>query len=355
VLTVLVLVVGTLAVVTSERSSRLSVGFNDASSPANYSLQTKLGAPIRRLLIGWNQVERTPGSWDWTEVDAAYHGLLAAHLRPLLLAVAPPCWSHPRVPCVGADTGSTPPDPMYDDRWAEFIGKLASRYPKALGIEVWNEENLAAEFTPHPDPVRYTQLLAKAYRAVKRAVPDMPVISGGLFASAVSGPAGVGDAQFLAAMYAAGARRYMDGIGIHSYAVIATTNGAPAHYDVGAVEQTLDRIRVARARARGDGTPIWITETGVPTAAGQGSPVAASEAQQAADLLAIIRLVERDDDIRVLIIHRLVDPPRESSGAIGSEPGYGVFRSDGAPKLAACELSAQLHGSLRCQRAETPP
>lgn len=50
-------------------------------------------------------------------------------------------------------------------------------------------------------------------------------------------------------------------------------------------------------------------------------------------------------------LHRLVDPPAAGSDAAtygGSEPGYGVFGTDGAPKPAACALSALLHGLLIC-------
>lgn len=318
---------------------RVDYGFNDSAGPSSYPLQVELGVPVRRMLVGWNQVQPSFGVWDWSQTDTEYADLLAAGLRPLLVAMAPPCWAHPSDPCAGVDLGVTPQDPAYDGAWSEFVGRLASRYPAAVGIEIWNEENLAQGFLPTPDPARFTQLLQEAYVAVKGVDPGMPVISGGLFVSPVSGPGGIGDAQFLRGMYAAGAKGYMDGIGIHIYPTAGTVAG-----DVDEMENDLNALRWVRNAAGDAATPIWITEMGISTA----SETAAS---QTTELVSLVQQAGQDPDVPVAILHRLIDPPATSSGSTtfaGLEPGYGVFNSDGTPKPAACALSALFGGTLSC-------
>jgi hypothetical protein len=338
-LVAVLLAVGVVAYLAEGQPSGHGVeyGFNDPAGPGSYPLQAELGAPIRRMLVGWNRVQPTSGSWDWSQTDAEYADLLAAGLRPLLVALAPPCWAHPSDPCGAVDLGVTPQDPAYDGDWSQFVRRLVSRYPAAVGIEIWNEQNLAQGFLPTPDPARYTQLLEEAYRAIKGINRAMPVIAGGLFASASSGPAGLGDARFLHEMYAAGAKGYMDGIGIHLYPA-ADDAGAPA----GAIEHMLDALRAVRDADGDASTPIWVTEVGVTTQV-------TGERAQAADLVAIVKRLRRDRDVRAVIIHRLVDPPPTANGPYGgSEAGYGVFQADHAPEPAACALSLLWHGTLRC-------
>lgn len=327
----------------------VTFGFNESPDPSNYQQQVRLNAPIRRILAGWNQVQPTADTWNWVQIDGPYASLVAAGLRPLIVALAPPCWAHPNNPCGDVDTGGHSPDPSYDAAWSEFVRRLTDRYPAAVAIEIWNEQNLLPYFLPGVDPVRYTQVLQAAYRAVKSADPTMPVISGGLFASPISGFYGTADAQFVASMYAAGAKGYMDGIGVHPYPVAGGWDGTPVRYDTAVMEQTLDRVRAARDAAGDRSTPIWITEIGLSTEAEEGSPLAVTEDKQAEDLIALVRTIKNDGDIAVAIIHRLFDPPRALGRPHpGLEPGFGVFRADGEPKPAACALSIEFQGTLSC-------
>jgi hypothetical protein len=333
-LVLLALAASVVAYLTSQHQSRGAVllGFNESAGLGSYRLQAEVGAPVRRMLVGWNQVEPVRGTWDWSRTDAAYAALRASGLRPLIVALAPPCWTHPSEPCAGTDLGVTPQDPSYDGDWSAFIRVLTKHYPDAVGIEIWNEENLAAGFSPSPNPVRYTQILKEAYQAVKSIDPSMPVISGGLFVSVDSGPGGIGDAHFLHSMYAAGAKGYMDAIGIHIYPTAGSAAG-----DAGEEEQDLTALRAVRDAA-GDGSkPFWITELGESTAN-------VNESQQATDLVAMIKDARADNDVAVVLIDRLIDPSTDG----GIDPGYGVFRSDGTPKPAACALSALLDGTLSC-------
>jgi polysaccharide biosynthesis protein PslG len=329
-------------------------GFNEDPDPRVFALQDSLNMPVRRVSIPWGSVETSRGVWSWGQFDTAYKAMLDAHLRPLIVAGTAPCWAHAESPCNPA----APPAPSFDSAWADYVRRLAARYPEAIGIEVWNEPNISPSFQP-VDPARYTALLKEAYGAVKRVDPKMKVISGGLFASDASGSYGMADGQFLAAMYAAGAKGFMDAIGAHPYPIVTGSDGA-TRYDPAGTEQDLDRLRAVRDAAGASSTPIWITEMGVSTQTVPGSPPGATEAQQADYLIRLVHDAQADSDVPVVLIHRLVDVPAPNTGPFpyvtppvpgqgGTvESGFGVFRADGKPKPSACALSREFDGSLHC-------
>ena len=321
-------------------------GFNDDADPSGFELQTSLAMPVRRLVVPWDVVEPARGRWDWTEPDRHYSGLLAAGLRPLLVAAGAPCWSHPSLPCDPAT--QAPPDADFDSDWFEYVRRLAARYPAAIGIEIWNEPNVTATFQPRPEPVRFAILLELAHKAVEGVDPELPVISGGVFPSSVSDPSVAADRQFLAGVYDAGAKGAMDAIGVHLFPAIGRDGSAG--YDLDTVDAALERVRAARDAAGDSSTPIWVTEMGVSTEAAPPFSTGVSDAEQAEGLLAMIEIVEDAPDVPVVVIHRLVDEPRDraDSPAELAETGFGVFRSDGTPKPAACALSRELEGSLAC-------
>jgi hypothetical protein len=314
-------------------------GFNEDPVASGYPLQRKLNAPVRRLMVGWNSVERTRGTYDWSATDAQYSQITSAGLRPLLVAGAAPSWAV--LDGSYSSTGWSPPAPSFDPDWARFVRTLTARYPQAIGIEVWSEPNFSLLFLPVANAVRYTELLKAAYGAVKSANPSMPVVSGGLFPAAGDGTAGnvmgVGDETFLAQMYAAGAGPYIDAIGDHPYPATVSSTWSTA-----ATTQALDRVRAVRDAAGAATTPIWVTETGESTVAHDAFP-AASLTQQSTDLVTLVRYFTAQPDIPVALIHRLVDQPGTSV-----ESGFWVFTAGLSPKPSACALSREWRGTLRC-------
>jgi hypothetical protein len=323
-------------------------GFNEDVSVTSYSDQAKLGMPLRRFPVAWGDVEHSPGHWSWATFDGDYRAMRASGLVPLLVAVGAPCWAGSgETPCQGGSLRG-PPSPSHDADWAAYVRRLVQRYPAAIGVEIWNEPNLLPNFEPRPDPVRYTALLKAAYAAVKSVDPKLPVISAGLIVGSGTGTYAISDADFLAGMYRAGAKGSMDGIGAHPYPISGGPGGP--RYDLGAMRDDLARLRAVRNAAGDSGTPVWITETGVSTASAPGFPPGAGEDEQAHDLLEMVTAAGEGERIPVMLIHRLVDAPANpSAGALGLvESGFGVLRSDGSTKPAACELSQAFHGTLSC-------
>jgi hypothetical protein len=327
----------------------LLFGFNTYVSAETIARQRQMGATVSRLIIPWSLVEPTRGQWLWQQYDQQYAQLLAGGLKPEIVAFAAPCWARPSIACEDSRYTSAP-DPAYDPQWREYIRQLTTRYPQALGIEIWNEPNLNMFFWPQANPARYTQLLKDAYTTIKSVNPAMPVISAGILASPATGmlPAGEGDAPFLAGIYAAGANGYINAIGAHPYPITITPNGSEI-WDPAAMEQSLQRLRAVRNNAGAAATPIWITETGVSTTTQPGFPPAVTPSQQAADLVAMVHTVQTDSDVPVMIIHTLQDQAAGTPDAFNAvQQGFGIFTATNQPKPAACALTNLLGGTLNC-------
>jgi hypothetical protein len=329
----------------SPNAGGTAFGFNQSPDARSIRLQAQTGTHLRRFKVPWNEVEPAPGRWSWRPFDLSYRAMVSAGLRPLLLAIGAPCWTRPERACAPG-----PPDPGFDGGWREYVRRLVERYPRAVGVEVWNEPNITPMWPPYPDPRRYTALLEAAYEAVKSVDSRLPVISAGLFATESNGPYGIADARFLAAMYAAGAGDSINAIGAHPYPMTGGDAGAPRRYDLRAMEQALDRLRAVRDATGHSRTPIWITEAGVSAASAAGFPPGASEARQAQLLTAMAVAAQRTPDVQVMLIHNLIDGAVSGTTPLAAiESGFGVFDSAGRPKLAACALSRIFRGALSCQ------
>jgi polysaccharide biosynthesis protein PslG len=244
-----------------------------------------------------------PGDWDWSQFDEQYEQILAAGMRPLIVAYAAPCWAQSGTGCV--PTYASPPSPAYDADWSSYIRGLTERYPDAIGIEIWNEPNLTSEFWPEVDPVRYTQLLKEAYVAVKSVDPSMPVISGGLLLGDGRGSSvwsGYTDQTFLADMYAAGAAHWMNALGVHVYPSDPAADGRPEIWDPAAMTRWLAAANAVRKAAGAPSVPIWITEMGVSTSGEPGFPVPVTPARQATDLMTMLHTAEADTQVHLAFV-----------------------------------------------------
>ncbi len=104
------------------------------------------------------------------------------------------------------------------DAYAAFVGGLARL--GADGIEVWNEMNIDREWPAGQiSPTAYTDLLRRAYGAIKGANASTLVISGAPAPTGAEGAFGLdhvwNDDRYVRGMAAAGAANYMDCLGIH--------------------------------------------------------------------------------------------------------------------------------------------
>jgi polysaccharide biosynthesis protein PslG len=243
--------------------------------------------------VDWAFIEPTKGHYDWSSADkwitvAANHGL-----HPLLLVGTSPAWA------AAPHSNSLWKPPRKASLFGSFAGRVAARYgrngtfwkthpsiPRVLpvGMEIWNEENIAA-FWGHlpPNPVKYAALLHSAYTAIKRVDKHMTVVLGGPAPAGGYNDIGCngnhnspGNAQainginFLQDLYADGAGRSFDALGWHPYSYFQGDTAA-ALMKPGAcsawsqMNHTNPSARSILVSHDAGTKRIWVTENGAPT------------------------------------------------------------------------------------------
>ena len=319
------------------RAHRIQFGFSDTGpflgriDPVqDAELASRAGATIARVSMGWRAVEPLRDQYAFAPYDAFYRALRSRGIRVLWSVSLAPRWAWPRsVRCVG-DCHIVPAR-SEEDEWEEVLQLVARRYPDAVGIELWNEPNYAGFFGPRVDAKRYTRLLKRGYRAIKRIRPRLPVVHGGLanFFDADAEREPLED--FLEAIYDHGGGDYTDAIAVHPYP------GRPGE------SRLLPSIAAAmRVRdAHGDSEkPIWVTELGV-TTTGTDPGLRWTPPGQARELVGAYRRLARTPGVELVAIHTLVEPLADPAN---SEAGYGLVRGDLSPKPAYCALAREVTG-----------
>ena len=232
----------------------------------------------------------------------------------------------------------------YMDQFAGYLAGVAQLGPDA--IEVWNEQNLDREWPRGQiSPTLYTQMLQKAYTAIKGANPSVMVISGAPAPTGAEGAFGSdrvwNDDRYVAGMAAAGAANYADCIGVHYNEGIVPpdqTSGDPrdnyyTRYFWGMVNTYWSAFGGAR--------PLCFTELGyvspegyAPLPAGfewgQGNTVA----EQAQWLARAAQLSASSGRVRLMIVWNV------DFTAYGADPaaGYAIIRpGGGCPACSALD------------------
>ena len=290
------------------------------------------GSNAQRVLFDWQWAERTRDVVDLRVYRELYDELLARGIRPVFtLANAPPWARDPLDTLLGGGcpvaTGCNyPPGPGFLDEWREIAATLATEFPQAAAIEIWNEPNLDAFWDPEPDPQRFVEIQREAYQAIKAVKPAMTVLAGGLNNFEGGDDTGIAMRTFLHEAYQAGLRTAMDAISFHPYPW-------STHFGSGTLfARSFDAVRSV-ARANGDaGRELWVTEVGLST-------VLVSEADQADALKRLYARLMTMSDVKAVFVHELVDRPWTQ----GENPGYGVLRRGSpptpAPKPAFCRFA----------------
>jgi len=234
--------------------------------------------------------------------------------------------------------------------YVEFLRAVASLPDPPNAIEVWNEQNIDAEWPAGQiSPQAYVQnMLAPAYQAIKGANPNIMVISGapaptGFFGGCGSG--GCDDNVYMQGMAAAGAASYMDCIGVHYNEGIippSQESGDPRseHYT-----RYFWGMLNTYYNAFGGARPVCFTELGYLTGEGYGALPGSfswagnvTVAQQAQWLAQAASLSASSGKVRLLIVWNV------DSQTWGSDPqaGYAIIRPGGS--CPACETLHQVMG-----------
>lgn len=277
---------------------------DDAAAVQTLDQLAAAGLGVVRFDVSWQHMEPSPGQLDGVDrLDRLMAEIAARRMRPIITVIETPGWANgnqgPFVP---------PTDP---GTYARFVAGLAARYAAVTSVawEVWNEPNDARFWQPKPDAAAYTVLLQRTAAAIRAAAPGATVLGGSIL---------YGDAGFLSAMYAAGAKGSFDGLAVHPYAQdrAPLDVGDPYHSFAGG----LDRLRaVMRANGQGD-VPFWITEMGWTTATGL------VDAQRADYFREAVAFVAGHPDIEVFAAYAF--GPGADSGYVIAPSGTGSASFD---------------------------
>ena len=313
-------------------------GFNDNSVRAGQAtaeesarLTRRAGGTISRLTLDWRSAEPTPGAFDFRPYDRIYRALRRRGVKPLWIPMFAPRWAWDSGTSCSGDC-RFPPSAAADPAWRRLLARIARRYPESAGIEVWNEPNSILFWRPRPDVQRYLRLLASAHRAVKRADPRMPVITGGLANLESDEDGNVGLDRFAEEMGEANVSRYSDALGLHA---------SPSRDDE-LLEPALEKI------LRAAELPVWVTEVGASTTGPEGR-ARFSEEEQALALVDSYRSFARRVDVGAILVHTLIEPP---ASAASPERGFGIVRPDLSPKPAYCAIAAELGRRSACPHGQ---
>jgi hypothetical protein len=169
----------------------------------------------------------------------------------------PPDWAIADTPDIGT---FAPPNDLQD--YVNYAVAVASRYKgRITHYQIWNEPNIYPEWGEQfADPVAYTDMLCRTYRALKQIDPNIVVISAAIAPTiSLDGFMGYQDVVYLQNMYDAGASGCFDVLAAQGYGLFS-----------GAMDRRLRLTTVNVARhtyyrdlmiANGDAEkPIWISE-----------------------------------------------------------------------------------------------
>jgi hypothetical protein len=169
--------------------------------------------------LRWGVFSPAPDQFDWTGFDQVVDAANQQGLKVMLSIVTAPEWSRPSAAGMGIEG---PPDDL--NAYAKFVGEVVDRYKgKVHAIEVWNEQNIDAEWKTNPQvvsPEKYVEMLKLAYETIKAKDPNIVVISGALsptgYFQGGCTEAGCDDGPYLKRMVDAGALNYADCVGVHA-------------------------------------------------------------------------------------------------------------------------------------------
>jgi hypothetical protein len=316
-------------------------GINVAGVPTQGNVQQVInsGAKYARYFMLWSDAEPQKGALVpsyITQYSLMFGQLAAAGVKVDLVVMDAPSWAN------GSGDRAAPPTNPAD--MGVFMGLLAAQLKgKVAAYEIWNEAD-NEEFWHAPiDANRYTALVKAVHPAIKAADPAAVVLAG---------PFSGNDYDFLAQMYAAGAKGSFDGVAVHTDTSCLNT-GPGVYYRDGTRIGRYSFLGYREVRntmqANGDSLPIWITELGwssTKTTCARGDsagkkPAGVGESGQATALQEAYHCLTADPDVTVAEWFTMTD-----GGASDTEMNrYGLLRSDGSQKPAYTAFrDVALHG-----------
>jgi O-antigen ligase len=291
-----------------------------------------------RFTLPWDQIEPSPGEYDWATTDAVFAALdRHPNLQPVVVLDRSPEWARR---AEDADNPLSPPHERAD--FGAFAAQVAARYSEQVRYyQVWHEPNIAPHWGARPvDPEDYLGLLREAAAQLRAGDGDAVILLGALAPNTETGGANLSDLSFLDALYRLGGRQWFDIVAAQPYGFSEAPDAAAA----------ADRLNFGRAALihdvmlrNGDVTgSLWATAYGwnaLPAGwAGPESPWGQVTEEEQADYAASAVISGAEDWGWLGPMFWAAACPQRPS----EDPwiGFALCNSAGAPRPVAASLAA---------------
>lgn len=117
----------------------------------------------------WRNIEKAPGVYDWSRLDAQVAAAEAIGAKPMILLGSTPQFHSSRPS--SADFYTAMPDV---GAWQRYVGQVAARYGARLDYQIWPEPNIVQNWTGTPRQM--ATLTVVAAKAIRRAAGKSPRI-----------------------------------------------------------------------------------------------------------------------------------------------------------------------------------
>jgi hypothetical protein len=226
----------------------------DTTNPNSMRMAREAGFTHVKMILYWPRLEPSAGHYLWNDtkendLDNVMKAANAEQMPMILRIDQVPDWA-------GGSPGSA--DLGAVEAFYAEMAKYASG--TVVGYEILNEPNLPFEWGGPPDPAGYTAFLKAAYNGIKAGNPNAIVIGGGPSPNTGGFGGTIEDTDFLNGMYDAGAKGYMDALGVHNYGGNTDPERDPG--DCGICFRRAELYRNLMVKRGDAGTPIWATEFG---------------------------------------------------------------------------------------------
>lgn len=195
----------------------------------------------------WNDIQPSPGVWDFSQLDAQVARLRAARKDIVIVLGVTPRWASKRPNEAGNYGPGTAAEPKDIRTWTAYVRKLAIRYKgKVNKWELYNEPNVKLFFSGQPKNM--LDMAHAAWTQLKTIDRTNTVISPGVAIRTLNSP------KWLDTYLQIGGGRYANVIAVHFY---VRARQRP--------EDTIGYLAIVRKImiARGVNTlPLWNTESG---------------------------------------------------------------------------------------------
>ncbi len=290
---------------------------------SDFALLTSIGNRVLRVSFGWDDLEPSPGNYDFDDTDRFVELAVGKHGLTLIPYVTyTPAWAA-SIP--GQDGWKSPPRDA--ETFGALMAELARRYSGKIGTwELWNEPDNSDFFTG--DVADFAELLEAGARGVRRGDPHAKVVLGGI----------ADDLGFLKSLLSEhDSASHIDIVNLHRY---------PETWSGDSLESITAFIAEAHeiVETFGEGEPLWLAEVGY-SSFRRGARVSKwfdakydyehTPEFQAVALGRIVTLALSTEQLGLIAWYELRDlPPHDEVIGDVNNRHLGILAADGAPKPA---------------------